>query len=318
MPKPTTIYTEGQTPWTGGASWYSTVGDGLGEAERAQQWVTIPRQAAAFDVWQSGYLYPQPDPQDRSSVDFNELAFFLSSPHEAKYGYGEGLPFTVRTVAFGAIPITARLQLEQLRDSDNLPVPLHGSFSDQFYLGLQPTTTPGVSSSEIITSVHLQGQVRLRVLSLSADGVDVGLSGTCQTDPMTLDLTGKPSWNGDPATDPRSLNPPILGAAASTWAADHGVGTNGVGGAVSGATTIPPFEGCATESGDSLAPVLTAAVSGPSVVTVGFAPLSGANYCGSAIPGLPGTNIARAPFAGDPSDCDPDALGPTLKLPARG
>lgn len=292
-------------------------GDGLSEVARARQWIKIPAQAVGAELENSVTRYPADDPQGRETFTPVTAALYLSSPKGATAGYGIGLPVTVHTVAFGAIPIQVGLQLEQLRDADDLPVPLQLSFGETVYWHPQQVR-PGFSSQEEESAATVTGEVRVRLTSLSADGVDVGL-GDCVSAPIELDLHGKPYWVGDPLLDPHTQSFEVGSTESSTWAAARGIGTTN-GGGISGTIDLPAFSHCLTKSGEDLAPLLTSAISGPgNAVTIGWGALSGttaSHQCGTVLKGTTVVGI-RGPFQGDPSDCDPDFGPPALDYPAR-
>lgn len=309
-------------PWPGlpavppSAQWYGIQGNGFSEAARAQQWIQIPSQAIAFANTTTYTTFPPDDPQHRQFIVHNRPLLFLSSPAGDRYGYGVGLPVTVQTVAFGAIPVQARVQLAQVRDAAGLPEPLMGDGIEDSWTTPQQVR-PGFTSTDRTRSVHLIGAVVLRVLDLSADGVALRLRSDCQTAPISIDLDGAPDWEGDPLSDPRAQDPiPTLGTASANWMAARGEGTVGQGGAVSGTVAIPAFRGCRTAAGEDVSQLLTASISGPgNQVSVGFPPMKGF-ACSSAIPPLNFLGT-RKPFAGDPSDCDPAFAPPTFHYPAR-
>ena len=294
-------------------------GDGLSEVARARQWIKIPAQAVAVQLLKApATKYPADDPQGRISTQDISVSLFLSSPAGAKDGYGIGLPTTVRTVAFGAIPIQADVQLEQLRNSGGLPVPLQ---LHDHLVAYQNTSAqqvrPGFSSAAR-TDITISGKVRVRLTALSVDGVDMGLR-DCVSAPIDLDLKSGTMWAGDPLTDVQTQSFPEGSTAANTWQAVHGVGTLN-GGAVSGDIDIPAFSHCLTTSGEDLSPLLTNSISGPgNPVTVGYASISaGTHTCSTVNPENPLVLVGRGPFRGDPSDCDPDFGPPTLDYPERG
>jgi hypothetical protein len=310
-------------PWPGlppvpaEAQWFGTQGDALSYVSRARQWVAIRSQATAVDNTDNCiHAFPPDDPQQRLATNCNHVEVFLSSPAGQKHGYGVGLPVDVRTVGFGAIPVVARMQLEQQRDDEDLPVPLVGDMTTTRYSAPQQVR-PGVTSTVFWGDFHLRGQVRVRVTAVSLDGVDVRLGDSCVSAPLTLDLKSNGYWDTDPVHDPNVQHPPpTVGTASAEWMAARGEAVIGKGGAVTGTADIPAFAGCRTASGDDLSRLLTATVSGPdNEVQVGFPPMNGFR-CGSKVPPL---NFAgpRKPNAGDPSDCDPDFASPKLAPPAR-
>ncbi|MFT4287913.1 hypothetical protein [Nocardioides sp.] len=300
---------------------------GLTEVARARQWLKVPAQATALLVLQEPVItYPTDDPQGRKQTTTYRAYTFLSSPAGATDGYGIGMPITVRTVAFGAVPVEVGLRIEQLRDEDDLPVALEVAMTVTGYYPATPVEVrPGVTSTES-SSARLTGQVRVRLTALAVDGIDVGL-GDCVSPPISLDLTSNTAWKSDPLTDP-DLDPEVAATPSGStarvdWLAARGLAKI-MGGAVSGQLEIPAFSDCRTTAGEDVSPLLTGAVSGPgNAVTVGYAAVSSLVYgypadrqCGTVITGTSIMGV-RGPFQGDPSDCDPDYAPPTFSYPAR-
>lgn len=310
-----------------------TQGNGLTEVSRARQWVKIPNQAVATeDMAGPDIFYGSDDPLGREFVKHLFASVFLSSPKGAKYGYGVGLPVTVRTVAFGAVPVQVKLQLEQLRDDDDLPVPLTATNIETHYV--RPQQVRPDFSSAVSGDVEMTGQVQVRLTSLAVDGLDVGLR-DCVTPPIDLHLHDTTFWIGDPLHDPGMHSsdlvanadpvPPVFAPGSTegaNWMAAQGEATFTFGGVVSGKIDIPALSHCLSSTGEDLSPLLTAAVSGPgNPVTVGMGsvariPATNQPPCGTVKPPL---RVAgpRGPFLGDPSDCDRDYGPPTLAYPAR-
>lgn len=313
--------------------WYGTQGDGLSDVARAQQWIRIPAQAVATTgTFGPTTNYPADDPLGRDFTSTTMPEISLSSPKGAKEGYGIGLPVTVHTLAFGAIPVQVTLRIEQLRDASDLPIPLTG-LSEQTHYVTSQQVRPGLMS-RTKDEFSMTGRVRVRLISVSVDGVDLGLR-NCVSPPIGLDLHGKPFWEGDPLADPNQHDPAFVAdpasptfaqgsTAAADWMAARGEAALN-GGVVTGTIDIPAFFDCLTGSGEDLSPLLTGAVSGPgNPVTIGFGTISGVpgtnpprSPCGTLAPPFYTTIGPRAPFLGDPSDCDPNFGPPTLPYPKR-
>lgn len=287
-------------------------GNGLSEVARARQSIKIPAQAAVASILGLPLVsYPRDDPQGRLLTSGVEAALFLSSPAGAKHGYGVGMPTVVRTVAFGSIPVEVGLRIEQVRDADDLPVPLRLSLPETRFRVSPESDVEG----NFRTDAAITGQVRVRLTALSVDGVDVRLE-DCVSPPIELDLHGNPRWRNDPLSDPALQPFPVGTTASATWLAERGIGWVN-GGGISGHVDIPPFSNCRNRAGEDLSPLLTGAVSGPgNAVTIGWASISGDHPCGTL---RPNTSILgpRGPFLGDPSDCDPDFGPPVLDYPER-
>ena len=311
------------SPWPGvpavpaAAQWQGVQGNGFSYISRARQAVKIPNQAVSVARYGPPRMdFPPDDPQGRASLE-QRLAFeiFLSSPAGAEHGYGVGLPATVRTVAFGTIPVEVRLQVSQLRDADDLPLPLEGSTGVIHYRERVPVR-PGFESADFGLGIDLHGKVEVRILQLEVDGLDLGISGICKTAPIDLHLTSEGVWAEDPLYHHLYTDPPIpVGTATAQWYAD--LGHAGLaGGAVAGTATIPSFTGCRTRSGEDVSRLLSSAVSGPGAeIKIGMSPVDGFG-CGSKVPPL-NFKGTRAPLSGDPSDCDPAFSPPQFDLPVK-
>jgi hypothetical protein len=309
---PLQIVPDGYDPDIAVGSWST----GINEVARARQWMRIPAQAiAAASMNGTHVIYPANDPQHRNSSKPYLVRVYLSSPSDAEYGYGIGIPATVRTVAFGAVPVEAVLRLEQLRDADDLPVALQLRSTSDVYNQFDPDDP---RSGATVNTVNITGKVRVRLTALSVDGVDVGLR-ECVSAPIELDLQGNPSYSSDPDTDPHGQPFAVGSTEWNAWLAARGIGLLN-GGGVSGDVDIPAFSHCLTKSGEDMSPLLTGTISGPgNAVTIGYAAISGAPVgtdCGSPLPGG-FYHGARAPFRGDPSDCPTDYAPPTFDYPAR-
>ena len=301
-------------------------GNGLSEVARARQWIRIPNQAAAALGAVGVTHLPAGDPQQRTSITETVGRVFLSSPAGARHGYGIGRPVTIHTVAFGAIPVRATLQLEQLRDAEGFPVPL---ISRDTKTGFDGEGARPRFESEIA------GKVRVRLVAMSVDGVDVGLD-HCVSPPINLELHANGYNQTDPLHDPNVHtpgndlfdpdSPPTFKKGtieAANWMASLGEAGSTHGGMYPGNLDIPAFSDCATRSGEDLSPLLTAAVSGRgNRVSVGVSsielPEDPSTGCGTFLPPpLDMVMVARGPYLGDPANCNPDYGPPTLNYPAR-
>lgn len=281
---------------TGSGVWAGVAQTAMAETAQAKQWVRVPFQIGAAFSATTSVLFPPSDPRSNRTVSTNYV--YLVAPAGAEHNYGVAPPFTVRTVAFGAIPVEASVQLVQRRTTDGLPEPLIMSANTDTYR-LQP---PGRPSPRLNTDALIEDVLAVRLTGLVVDGVDLKLSGRCQTaEPGKLKLLGRGYWQGDPEIDN-----------AKPWLTGNFVATQG--GLLTGTIDIPAFAGCTTASGDDVSPLVTTAVSGPSN------PLSlnvSAPIC--ATPGPNQTIIPPPPGATTPSaaDCDPDRIPPELPYPDR-
>jgi hypothetical protein len=286
--------------------WFGIQTRGLTQVKRARQWARIPLQAALvnFATAATAY-YPESDPEGRLTTSATFANVFLSSPRGSAHGYGESLPFTVRTVAFGSIPVQARVQVVQARDERNLPIP--------FRTRLDQTKYRTIKDRSRYDPIRLSGQVGVQVLGLSVDGVDLGLAGSCRTtQPGALVLESPGGW----VPDPPAIRTSAKVKAYADSLALHGIFSGG-GGAISGTVDVPPFTGCRTTSGDDVSQLLTATVSGSNNPVSVSTPNLGLDSCWTVVPPL-GFHKPRGPFQGDPTiDCDQIATPYDFPLPKR-
>jgi hypothetical protein len=234
------------------SGWLNGPINGLAGSKQAKQWTRIPLSMAATNTV-FGTCVPQggpvdgpecPFPIDDTFVQRNFLSSsaFLVSPSGSKHPYGSGPLIPVRTVAFGSIPVEVDLQVEQVRDKDDLPVP--------FKIDITDTQRREVGSDEQYTVLDpgtLKGKVVLRVASLSVDGVDLQVGSRCVTPP--IDLLARSKEYRTQSSDGYDYNP---------RESAYGI----TGGGFNGTIDIPGFSGCGTPTGDDVGPILTSALAG--------------------------------------------------------
>lgn len=186
------------------------------------------------------------DPEFSSVLTFvNRL--YAVSPESAPKKYGYFPPFTVRTVAFGAIPVEATLQISQIRDDEDLPLPLISATSAKFYC-------PGHERKGYLnTDSTVSGSLEVRLTRIKVDGVPIDVGSACKTGPAEIALKGRGYWDRDPSI-PAADKPPQPTTIYYTAA---------LGGLLTGTLDIPAFSGCRSGTGDDISPLLTSAVSGP-------------------------------------------------------
>ena len=247
-------------------SWLNAPCNGLTGSRAAKQWTRIPVGALASNIQLftctadgfGGSVVCPPSP--RGKVDFGTQYYanaFVVSPAGSREPYGLGHVVTVRTVAFGSIPVEADVQVRQARSADGLPVPLVAEFADI-------AVRNGEAQHAELLPGTLKGRVSLGMVGLRVDGIDVGLTGTCATPDTDLSITSKLQVFEDMDTLTRfTVRESVNGT---------------TGGSFSGTITIPAFAGCTTGSGDDVSRLLTAALSGPSnPVSVSY----GSTFCGT-------------------------------------
>ena len=206
---------------------------GLQETARAKQWMRLPAVIMAADV-KTAVVRPPPPSEVSLSITSTNLLYVIS-PNGASKPYGEFPAVTVRTVAFGAIPVEATVHVSQLRDDSDLPVPIRL---------VQVNESARGTGIQRVLDAEASGEVSVRVSDLKVDGVPVELGGSCVTArPARLDLVGK----GYPLLSPRDINATFSAA---------------LGGRLNGTVDIPAFTGCGVGS-ENLSPMVTGLVSGP-------------------------------------------------------
>lgn len=224
--------------------WAGAAQTGIAESAKARQWLHVPMQAVA--VYTSGVQVSVSADDPRESSNRRTNYIYLVSPSGSEYNYGLSLEFTVRTVAFGAVPVEATVQLIQRRDGD-FPVPI----LSQNYQDTYKVIPPGRPHRIHETDTLIEDQITMRVNRLVVDGVDLGLAARCQTaEPGRLSLFGKGAWSGEPGLD--TMHP---------WATGNYLG--GAGGILTGTVDVPPFTNCLTATGEDISALLTTTVSGP-------------------------------------------------------
>jgi len=275
-------------PGTGG--WLTPAGSGLTEVSTAKQWFRLPPLVNAGLSWT---LVRESDPRCRRLGDFNEInrwkgTLFFISPPGAPEPYGYVGPFTVRTVAFGSIPVEATVRLKQPRDADNLPIGYDITQTTRTYCaGRGPNASPTQEERETLPA-EFEAPVEVRVMALVVDGVPLELTGSCKPErESVLTLSGVGFSELDPSFPENSPTPENV--MTTPWF------TVANGGLLTGSVGVAPFEGCTTRSGEDISKLLTATVSGSSNgVQVRSQGLKGdenclkSTSCWSLVPRLPG------------------------------
>lgn len=239
----------------GSGGWVGAPQGGITQAMKARQWGQIPMQAVAVFAGNNALPpYPPDDPQDRwLTQEFTNYIYLVGEPG-AEHNYGISPRFSVRTVAFGAIPVEATLQLIQRREN-GFPVPIVAT-AETIRYNVPSGAPPTVLSGPILnTDTIIEDDVTVRVTRLAVDGVNLGLGSACRTtDPGALSLLGKGFWFNKEGVDEGVDT-------AKPWLTGHY--TPAAGGLVAGDVDIPAFSGCVTSGGEDVSRLLTTAVSGP-------------------------------------------------------
>lgn len=243
--------------------WVGPRSTGVNFVGRAEQWMRLPPMiiAAYAPLAQS-----KTDTSCRryfpfkSVIDYPATGYFRSSKGAAE-PWGIVGPFTVRTAAFGSIPVEASITIRQPRDSSNLPVGLAIHQRGSTYCDAEqpyPTNPELGGGNSRVGAATAKGQVEVVVTSLKVDGVDLGLAGgSCRTSRLgTLDLSSV----AFDTQQPDQLLPGVEPIPENILTTPYLTLANG--GLLTGTVDIPAFSGCATKSGDDVSRLLTAAVSG--------------------------------------------------------
>lgn len=264
---------------TGPGGWVYFIQGGATEAKKAKQWVRVPMQLSTGFSRPETFRPGPTDPWNQWAVITNWL--YLISEDGAPHNYGLSAPFTVRTAAFGSIPVTATLRMAQRRTADGLPIPLMIIGEEELYRLDNPRRPAdwGAATTRTVDT-EMEERLNVQVTALSVDGVDVGLKPGCQTEsPAKLHLFGQGYLRGTPGIDHSAL-----------WESGHFA--LAAGGLLSGTVDMPSLAGCRAATGEDLSPLLTAAVSGPDNAVALHANVS---TCGdNPLPPHPGTYNAPA------------------------
>lgn len=252
--------------WLAAGWWSGATQSGISEVSRQRQWVRTGDllMSAAAPIWTENHRRAPADPATDFPDTDDPEAFARECPDEFKscwvagsmvnlvsppgsaHNYGISPEILVRTVSFGAVPVEATIQLEQERAADGTPesILLRSSEVVLFRPG-----TNAVGVSRYYDSTLNQG-LYVRVNSLEIDGRRISFAGACRTqEPARLRVRGKGYREDDP-----SVGNPL-------WESGHF--TAGAGGLLEGTLDVGAFDGCRTTTGDDLAPLLTASISGP-------------------------------------------------------
>lgn len=231
-------------------SWLNAPYNGLASSVRAKQWTRIPLGTLASNIALSSCSPPGgdnpcefPTPDDLTGF-YSQYGIqaFLVSPDGSPEPYGLSTIITTRSLAFGSIPIEVDLQVDQVRDSDGLPIPIRLTTSDY------QASSPGMFNDiQVYESGTLRGQVSIVIKDARIDGVDVELLDGCRTTPTEIVATSTP----------------VSVPKAEEFTVDFQTTTAGInGGGLTGEVDIPEFAGCVTAGGDDLSDVFTTTISG--------------------------------------------------------
>lgn len=235
-------------------------------AAKSKQWIRIPGVVLAANIFATNShpggvsstclkrfgekCTPAPGADQRLFSD--AMAFPVTTlPADPRDTQFDAFPdTTVRTVAFGSIPVEATLGLTLPTDKDGLPVGLHATTITDTFPGGVGNPPPEFSDPNKrwirIHDTPVSGGVWVRVKSLLVDGVPVAVGSRCRTAQLaTLDLLGKGYTAYE--MDGTKVKP--------------GAFNIGTGGTLNGTIDVPRFAGCGT-GGEDLSPLVTSVASG--------------------------------------------------------
>lgn len=254
-----------QNPGTGGP-WLTPQAASLNYATAAKQWIKPPVfQAVAKNLQTQQFSDPRCSGVLGEGIqrrrEYRAPVVFVNTDlgGDSAGRFGRTQEFTVRTVAFGSVPVEVDIALEQARNDQGAAIPAMLSQLNSAYCpgeGPFPVPRPGAGpSSTSLTETTLAGTVAVRITGLRLDGVNIGPLETCATPDAQLSLTAPDFFSWDP--EPTDEERPTLATRLTTKYFNFSVG-----GLLTGTLDVPDFESCSTPEGDDLSPLLTAAVSG--------------------------------------------------------
>lgn len=256
-----------QLPGTRGLEmWGTSAQAGVAYTAQARQWIRLPETKLAI----SNAAISTARPRDRPELQnlWQQFGKAVAVPDDPALGYGTFNPGTIRTVAFGSVPVEARLVIRQVEDENGVPKPIVVEQTSEKVLR---SSIPEVGYAErLLDPVFDEAKISAHLTELKVDGVDVGLHGDCRTaSPATLRLTGQGfriALLDDDGQQYEEYDPRV----------HVNVFGNDGSGTVFGTFDLPRFTECTTRSGDDLSALITSAVSGPdNQLRVGLASYGG-------------------------------------------
>jgi hypothetical protein len=289
-------------------AWIDLRGTGLTYASKGRQWFATPGlypDAYNFSsrIQNDSRCTPGVGLWPYSSRTTRRASVFLRSSAGKSKPYGALGPYTVRTVAFGSIPVEVLVSLYQLSDSQGKPVGLsYSGADDKLCAAGSPLIDGEINSVSHIHDQLITGSINIGVDALKVDGTLVKISPNCSTvRPADITLSSPPYYlaNRRPLSDIAFTE----NTAGATPLPSHltpiaeNILTSGhyspvAGGLLTGQVTAPKFKNCTTSTGDDLSHLLTAAISGaPNHVSLRSEGLSGSLTTGNdttvPLPALP-------------------------------
>lgn len=264
---PDRIYPTQLAGWPGGTShsYGSTAQAARSYVGKAKQYSRLPISIGALQVRNTPSTSDSTctvDPPWMRHWNYKSRMTAVS-PEGSPYPTGIFPDATVRTVAFGAVPVEATVTMSQPRDADDLPVPVEiDAPASQYCAGEQYRPFPNLDGSwtgQMFKNYGANGSgpLTIGIKRLSIDGVPITLSASCKTvKPATLHIESLPYTQDDPNIPLEDH--PLLDTHNTTPYYNQFA----AGGRLFGNVEIPPFTGCVTASGDDLSALLSASISG--------------------------------------------------------
>lgn len=271
----------------------------ISKVAASKQWIRPPQ--SPFVAWNFNQVH-RIDNSCRRLGDFTRLStyralfYLVSNTPRAPERFGYIGPFTVRSLAFGAIPVEAEVLIAQPRDEDGFPIAYDMEQVWHTYCaGRGPNAGPG-EVEDYFEPIAMEAPIEVTVTSLEVDGVAMGLSGRCEPREQTaMTLQSEPYYSLTPGLEPED-RPGVARYMTTKFFVMAG------GGLLNATFDIAPFTGCTTTGGEDISALLTATVSGPG------------NEITMRSDGLQATGLACADDL-NPPWCQ---MLPDLPLPQRG
>ena len=240
--------------------WFAIAQAGMSRASGLEQGIRLPLGAATSYTQSSVSIYDGlPDIPNISHAEVQWSNVHLISPEGAADPYGHLVTLSVRSVAFGSVPVEATLQISQRFDDDGLPLPFSLETTNYRF---RPWGEVNLSPM-LYADSHILEDVTLKVTALSVDGVDLNLAAPCTTEaPAQLSVDGEGFWQGREPTDEMMAaypRPRYAGAADVDYDRQFQAVA---GGYLQGTVKVPRFAPCLTANGEDISPLLTATASG--------------------------------------------------------
>lgn len=242
--------------------WIGPKATAISEIAVAQQWVRLP---AMFNLAWNMPLVNKSDPGCASgrlgkdiaqTTGFEASIYMVAVDAAAPQPFGYVGPFTVRTAAFGSIPVEATVIIRQPRDGTGSIAGYQLKQTASKYCAGKGPHARDSQQENYFPPVSIDAPIELSITQLKVDGIDLQLRGNCRPqDRTTMKLTSRGYFDLDPTLKPEDL--PVNSFMTTPFFAAP------AGGLLQASIDISPFTGCTTNSGEDVSQLLTATVSGP-------------------------------------------------------